>query len=171
MENISVSNDSTLTGTINDGRASLLSSRFLDVCGKVRNNDPSILPEVGKPFKIRLMDKREGIELADALLENTSIAYLQLETAVYTKSTAEAMAKYLRTSKHLHRIRWLEIEDDRLLKQHEDLLCFLKQRGDLLCCFLPAQESTSLKELHINFPSGGGPSSLAFEIMLTHTHS
>jgi Ran GTPase-activating protein (RanGAP) involved in mRNA processing and transport len=161
MGDISVSNDSTSTGTIDVGRA-LLSSAFLDVCSKVRNNDPSILPEVGEPFKIRHMAEREFLELADALLENTSITYLQLETAVYKKRTAEAMAKYLRTSKHLHRIRWLKSSDDRLLKLHEALLC----------CFLPAlQESTSLLELHITFPPGGGPSSLAFENMLTHTHS
>jgi hypothetical protein len=42
----------------------------------------------------------------------------------------------------------------------------------MFCCFLPAlQESTSLKELHINFPRGGGLSNLALENMLTHTQS
>jgi hypothetical protein len=104
---MSVSNDSALTGTIDDGR-SLLSSTFLDFCIKVRNNDPSILPDCGKPFKIRHTCEREGIELADALLENTIVTYLELETGKYTKSSAEAMAKFVRTSKHLKHIKWNE---------------------------------------------------------------
>jgi hypothetical protein len=75
QESMSVSNDSALTSTIDDGRA-LPSSTFLYFCIKVRNNDPSILPEFGKPFKIPYhMCEREGIELADALLENTSVTY------------------------------------------------------------------------------------------------
>jgi hypothetical protein len=72
-------NDSTSTG---DG-ASLISSQFLEFCAKVRNNDPSILPDLGKPFKIDRLSEREGIELFDALLESTNITYLQLETAKY----------------------------------------------------------------------------------------
>jgi hypothetical protein len=43
---------------------------------------------------------------------------------------------------------------------------------EMFCCFLPAiQESTSLKELHIDFPLIGGPSNLTLENMLTHTQS
>jgi Ran GTPase-activating protein (RanGAP) involved in mRNA processing and transport len=152
---MSVSNDSTGI-TIDDGRA-LLSLTFLDFCVKVRNNDPSILPEIGKPFKIRRMCEREGIEVADALLENNSVTYLELETANYTKSSAQAMAKYVRTSKRLQRIR---------------LNGETWHREEILCCFLLAiQESTSLKELHIKFRLTGGPSTLAFENMLTHTQS
>jgi hypothetical protein len=49
---MSVSNDSTLTGTIDDGRA-LLSSTFLEFCAKVRKDDPTVMPELSKPFKIR----------------------------------------------------------------------------------------------------------------------
>jgi hypothetical protein len=95
-------NDSTST---DDGVP--LSSTFLDFCAKVRNNDLSILPEHGKPFKIcHLLSEKEGTELADALLENNSVTYLQLETKKYTKSSAEAMAKYVRTSKRLQHIRW-----------------------------------------------------------------
>jgi hypothetical protein len=71
-ESMSVSNDSTLAGTIDDGRA-LLSSTFLEFCAKVRNNDPSILPELGNPFQIRNLSEREHTELADALLENNSV--------------------------------------------------------------------------------------------------
>jgi hypothetical protein len=42
----------------------------------------------------------------------------------------------------------------------------------MLCCFLPAfQESTSLRELHLELPYRGGPSNLAFEDMLTHTQT
>ena len=89
---MSVSNDCTLKGTIDEGRP-LLSSTFLDFCIKVRYNDPSILPECGKPFKIRHMGEREGIELADALLESTSVTYLELETGTYTKSVAKAMSE------------------------------------------------------------------------------
>jgi Ran GTPase-activating protein (RanGAP) involved in mRNA processing and transport len=151
---MSVSNDST--GTIDDGRA-LLSSTFLDFCAKVRNSDPSILPELGHPLIFRHMSEKEGIELADALLENTNVTYLELERATYTTSSAEAMANYVRTSKRLQRIHW----------NGE-----LWQREDMFCCFLTAiQESSSLKELHMVLPPRGGPSSLALENMLTRTQS
>jgi Leucine-rich repeat (LRR) protein len=160
---MSVSNDSTLTGTVDDGRA-LLSSTFLDFCSKVRNSDPSILPALGKPFKISRMCERKGIELADALLESTSVTYLKLETEKYTKSAAEAMAKYVRTSKRLQHIRYKgACGGDDLDVQH---------REEMFCCFLRAiQESTSLKELHMEFPSRGRLSNLALENMLTHTQS
>jgi hypothetical protein len=139
---------------------------FLEFCAQVRNNDPSILPEPGKPFKIRQrhLSEKEDIELADAVLENTSVTYLELKTQDYTKRSAEAMAKYVRTSKHVQHIRWpMNLStDDRALKQREDMFC----------CFLPAiQESTSLKELDIDLPLIGGSSNLALENMLTHTQS
>jgi hypothetical protein len=157
---MSVSNDSTLRGTIDDSRA-LLSSAFLEFCAKVRNDDPSILPQLGKPFKIRRLSEREGLELADALLENNSITYLELmKTDYYTKSSAQAMAKYVRTRNRLQRIHWC-----RYARTSEE-------RKKMFCCFLPAiQESTSLKELHMKLPAIGGPSSLAFENMLKHTQS
>jgi hypothetical protein len=50
------------------------------------------------------MCEREGIELSEVLLENNRVTYLELETRNYTKSSAKAMAKYLRTSKRLQRI-------------------------------------------------------------------
>jgi Ran GTPase-activating protein (RanGAP) involved in mRNA processing and transport len=160
---MSVSNNSALTGTVDDGRA-LLSSTFLDFCSKVRNNDPSILPECGKPFKIRHMREREGMELADALLENTNVTYLQLDTWKYTKSFAEAMAKFVRTSKHLQHISWRK--DSATLHQK------WRSHEDIFSCFLPAiQDSTSLKELNMELPSRGRPSNLALENMLTHTQS
>jgi Ran GTPase-activating protein (RanGAP) involved in mRNA processing and transport len=162
LENMSVSKDSTALSTIADGRASL-SSTFLDFCVKVRNNDPSILPELGngKPFNIRHLSEKEDIELADALLENTNVTYLEFETEKYTNSSAEAMAKYVRTSKRLQHIRW----NGAWYPQ-------FRHCEEILCCFLPAiQESTSLRELHINFPLIGGPSNLALENMLTHTQS
>jgi hypothetical protein len=147
------------------GDGSPLSSTFLEFCVKVRNNDPSILPEPGHPLIFRNFSEREHMEVADALLENNSVTYLELRTEKYTKRSAEAMAKYVRTSKHLQKIRWLLREimtSDRALKQHEEMLC----------CFLPAiQESTSLKELHMDLPLRGGPSNLALENMLTHTQS
>jgi hypothetical protein len=165
-----VSNDSTLTGTIDDSTA-VLSSIFLEFCVKVRNDDPSILPEPGKPFKILHMSEKEDMELADALLENNRVTYLELEAGRYTKISAEAMAKYVRTSKRLQRIRWNgELGgDDRVpLEQLEEMS--LQQREGMFCCFLPAiQESTSLKELDIDLPLIGGPSNLALENMLTHT--
>jgi Ran GTPase-activating protein (RanGAP) involved in mRNA processing and transport len=163
-ESMSVSNDSTGISTNVDGRA-LLSSTFLKFCAKVRINDPSIMPEAGKPFKIRRMPESEGIELADALLENTSVTYIQLEMEEFTKSSTEAMAKYMRASKHLQRIHW-DVESG------ADYRFGSRHREEILCCFLPAiQESTSLKELHINFPVTGGPSHLALENVLTHTQS
>jgi Ran GTPase-activating protein (RanGAP) involved in mRNA processing and transport len=135
---------------------STIDATFLELCTKVRNNDPTIMPEEGKPFKIvSLMSERESIKLSDALLENNRVAYLELVTRNYTH--AEAMAKYVRTSKHLQRIHWPK-----------------QQREDMLCLFLPAfQESTSLKELHMELPVRDGPSksNLAFESMLTQTQS
>jgi hypothetical protein len=143
-----------------------LSPTFLDFCVKVRNNDPSILPEPGQPFNIRRwrMDEKEDIELADALLENTNVTYLQFDTEKYTKISAEAMAKYLRTSKRLQRIHWngdQNCEEDRVLRQRHE---------EIRCCFLAAfQESTSLKELHIELPRIGESSNRALKSMLTHT--
>jgi hypothetical protein len=130
---MSVSNDPTSTGD----SVSPLSSVFLEFCTKLRNNDPSILPKPDIPLRIRHLSEREVMELADALLENTNIAYLQLDTEKYTKSSAEAMAKYMRTSKRLQRIHWIGNSDGRL--QHYE---------EIICCFQHAiQESASLKEL------------------------
>jgi hypothetical protein len=149
-------NDSASTG---DGVP--LSSNFLEFCVKVRNNDPSILPEGDEPFNIRDLSEREGLELADALLENNNVTYLELKTKKYTKSSAEAMAKYMRTSKHLQHILW-----DRELDAES------WHREEMFCCFLPAfQESKSLKELGIELPVAGRPSNQALENMLTHTQS
>jgi hypothetical protein len=105
------------------------------------------------------MTEKEATDLADALLENISVTYLELtKTDTLTKSSAEAMAKYVRTNKRLQRIRW-----NADMGAHSE---------EMLCSFLPAfQESTSLKELDIDFPRGDGPSNLAFESMLTHTQS
>ena len=100
---MSVSNDSTAFGTIDNERALLLSI-FTEFCTKLRNNDPSILPELSEPLRINCSSEKEHMELADALLENTNVTYLQLWTADYTEGSAEAMAKYMRTSKRLQRI-------------------------------------------------------------------
>jgi hypothetical protein len=93
---MSVWNDSA--GTIDDGRASL-SSTFLEFCVKVRNNDPSILPEPGMLINIRGLGEKEHMELTDALLENTSVTYINVYAEDYTTCSAEAMATYVRTSK------------------------------------------------------------------------
>jgi Leucine-rich repeat (LRR) protein len=149
-------NDSTSDGVSR-------SSAFLEFCDKVRNNDPYILPE-GWPLRIRnTVCEEEDIQLAAALQENANVTYLELHTAKYTKSSAEAMAKYVRTSKRLQRIEWN-------LSWMSDTLA-LERYEEMMCCFLPAfQESTSLKELRIDLPHGGA-SSLAFENMLAHTQS
>jgi hypothetical protein len=103
------------------------------------------------------MCEREGIELADALLENINVTDLGLWTTNCTKRSAEAMAKYVRTSKRLQHIRWKGAS---------------QQGDDMLCCLLPAiQESTSLKELHMELSSRGRPSNQALDDMLTHTQS
>jgi hypothetical protein len=48
----------------------------------------------------------------------------------------------------------------------------LRHCEEMFRCFLLAiQESTSLKELHMELPPRGGPSSLALKNMLTHTQS
>jgi hypothetical protein len=135
---------------------------FLDFLRKIRNNDPSILPEAGKPFKIPRMCESEGIELAGALLENTSVTYLQLETRNYEKKVAfaEAMAKYVRTSRHLQHIRWLGECTD------------FQSRQEIFTDFMPAMyDSTSLKELEIKFSLRGRPAKLAIEHMLTYSKS
>jgi Ran GTPase-activating protein (RanGAP) involved in mRNA processing and transport len=153
-------NDSTSTGDDDS-----LSPEFLEFCANVRNNDPSVLPEFGRPFRIVCRSgEKEDIELADALLENNNVKYLELHTTKYRNLSAEAMAEYVRTSKHLQRIDWLSfyMMNDPRLQHHEEMFC----------CFLPAlQESTSLKELRISFPREGGLSNLALENMLTHTQS
>jgi hypothetical protein len=152
-------NDSTSSG---DGVS--LSSVFLEICVKVRKNDPSILPEPGEPLRILHLTEKEDTELADALLENNNVTYLQLGTEMCTKSSAEAMAKYVRTRKHLQRICWNGDSGVpyRGLRHHEEILF----------CFLAGiQESTSLKVLNINLPPTGGPSTLALESMLAHTQS
>jgi Ran GTPase-activating protein (RanGAP) involved in mRNA processing and transport len=158
---MSVSSDSTRSNT-DDGV--LRSSKFLEFCAKVRNNDHNFIPEPGAPIMIGHLSEKELMELADALLENTTFTYLNLRYT-YTRSSAEAIAIYVRTSKHLQRIRWdrnVEI-DDRAWEQREDILF----------SFLHAiQESTSLKELYMELPlRDGGSSYLALENMLTHTHS
>jgi hypothetical protein len=141
---------------------------FLDFCVNVRNNNPSILPELGEPFRICRLSEKEDVELADALLENTNVTSLEMEMDHHTKCSAEAMAKYVRTSKHLQHIRckgdWRAVLDDREL--------VLRHREEMFSCFLSAiQESMSLKELHMVLPPRGGPSNLAFESMLTHTQT
>jgi hypothetical protein len=151
---------SVSAGTVDDGRATL-SPSYLEFCAKVRSNDPSILPEPGEPFRIRDLSEKEAMELADALLENNNVTYLELmKLENQTKGSVEAMAKYVRTSKRLQRIRWKGDKggDDNC---EEILRCFLRS----------FQESTSLKELHMDLPLIGGPSNLAFESMLTHTKS
>jgi Ran GTPase-activating protein (RanGAP) involved in mRNA processing and transport len=143
-------NDSWSTG---DGVP--LSPHFLDFCDKIRKDDRSVLPATGHPLRIRRLSEKEDIELADALLVNTNVTYLELETEKHTRDFAKAMAKHVRTNKRLQRISW-----------HGEKL----EREEILCCFLHAiQESTSLKELDINFPLIGGPSTLLLENMLAHT--
>jgi Ran GTPase-activating protein (RanGAP) involved in mRNA processing and transport len=149
-----------------------LTPDFLEFCAKVRKNDPSILPELGKPFKIRHLSEKHDIKLADALLENTNVTYLELGTANYTKSSAEAMAEYVRTSKRLQRIDWTlnwMRNDSNLQHYNSDKM---EHCEEMVCCFLPAfQESMSLKELHMELPIRCGESNQAFENMLTHTQS
>jgi hypothetical protein len=120
-------NHSTRTG---DGVP--LSSTILDFCAKVRNNYPSLLPGLGRPSRIGQpsnhslrISERDHMELADALLENTNITFIEMKTEKYTKVYAEAIAKYVRTSKHLQRIRWLENGDFVPQQQEEMIRCFL----------------------------------------------
>jgi hypothetical protein len=123
------------------------------------------MPDADRPFSIHSMCEREGTELSNVLLENTCATYLLLEMEKYTESSAEAMAKYVRASKHLQRIR-CNVD---LVADHHRLR---RQCPKILCCFLPAiQERSSLKELNINFPLIGRPSHLALKNILTHTQS
>jgi hypothetical protein len=117
---MSVSNNSTIQATTNTGDGISLSPSF---CAKVRSNDPSILPEPGEPFRIRDLSEREHMEVADALLENTCVTHLQLYTDHYTKRSAEAMAKYVRTNKNLKRIRWKGSMEGIVTQRTEEILC------------------------------------------------
>jgi Ran GTPase-activating protein (RanGAP) involved in mRNA processing and transport len=149
-------------GSTSTSNGAQLSFTFLEFCAKVRSNDLTILPEPGQPLRIADLGERESIALSQALLGNTSVTYLELDTATFTKSAAEAMAKYVRTSKSLRNIRWSSSNEG------------LKQYEEMLCCFLPAlQESTTLKELCMDFPRVVWPSNLAFTLtnMLMHTKS
>jgi hypothetical protein len=103
------------------------------------------------------------MELADALLENNSVRYLELKTERYNKSSAEAMAMFLRTSKRLQQVRW--VRDSEKSRWVRDSGGECQRREEMLCYFLPAfQESTSLKKLDMNFPlTIGEPSNLALE--------
>jgi hypothetical protein len=127
------------------------------------------MPEPGQPFEIIQLSDKEDMELADALLENNRVTYLKFEARNYTKSSTEAMAKYLRTSKRLKRIHMTK----RFIGEEDE---------EMVCCILLAfQESTSLKELQMELifrltskaigPSGSSKTNLAFEHMLTHTQS
>jgi hypothetical protein len=80
------------------------------------------------------------------------------------------MAEYVRTSKRLRRIDWNLnwMMNDSALRHCEEM----EHCEEMVCCFLPAfQESTSLKELHMELPIRCRKSSVAFESMLTHTQS
>jgi Ran GTPase-activating protein (RanGAP) involved in mRNA processing and transport len=161
---MSVSSDSvdSTIQSIYDATA-LRASTFLEFCAKVRTNDPSILPEPGQPFKISPLSDEEEIVVAGALLENTTVTYLKLETGRYMTRVAEAMAKYVRTSKHLQRIHW----DGEIWNGFRQ-----PQREEILSCFLSAfQESTSLKELRIDSLYQHVPFNLAFENMLAHSQN
>jgi hypothetical protein len=115
----------------------LASASFLKFCANVRNSDLSILSDPGEPFRIRnLLSEKQDIELAGALLESKSVTYLELETAMYTKSSAEAMAKYMNTSKRLRRIKglkvgWQMVECCGSMKKHSVVFClhFKKARN------------------------------------------
>jgi hypothetical protein len=118
---------------------SSIDATFIEFCAKVRSNDPTIMPELGRPFKIRHLSDEEDTELADALLENKRVTYLELETQRYSKSSTEAIAKYVRTSKRLKHIHW-----------PRNFRVSAAMQEEMFCCFLPAiQESTSLRELHM----------------------
>jgi Ran GTPase-activating protein (RanGAP) involved in mRNA processing and transport len=126
-----------------------------EFCNQVRNNDPSILPESGRPFRIqRRLNERGVTELARALLENRNVTDLHFGTAKYTERSAMAMAMFLHTSERLQRIVW---------------------HGAMLDSWiLPAfQESTSLKELDMELPPvlSRRLSNLALENLLTNTQS
>jgi hypothetical protein len=134
-----------------------LSSHFLEFCAKLRRDDRFILPAPGERSRTVILSEKENIELADALMENTNVTHLQLETENHTTITAEAMAKYVRTNKNLQRI---------------SLHGTIREAEEIICCFLRAiQESTSLKELDINFPLIGELSILVLENMLTSTRT
>jgi hypothetical protein len=55
----------------------------------VRTSDNSVLPEPCEPLKIHPLGEKEDTELADALLQNTNVTYLELDKAKYTKKVPQ----------------------------------------------------------------------------------
>jgi hypothetical protein len=86
--------DSTASGTIDDCNRAVLPSKFSRQSAKQRSFYSA---GTWQAVRIRHLSEKEDIELVDALRENTCAAYLGLKTEEYTKSSAEAMAKYVRT--------------------------------------------------------------------------
>jgi Ran GTPase-activating protein (RanGAP) involved in mRNA processing and transport len=169
IESMSHPNESTSTG-----EGAPLSLTFLEFCAKVRSNDPTILPSPGEPLRILNLSERESIELSEALLGNTSVTYIELDTAQFTKSTAEVMAKYVRSSKSLQHIRWPRNDESRGEQTYVAKKESAEKDEEMLSYFLPAiQESTALKELYMELPPVDWPSKLAFTLtsMLMHTQS
>jgi Ran GTPase-activating protein (RanGAP) involved in mRNA processing and transport len=78
------------------------SSVFSGFCADLREDDPTVLPSTGSPFKIRAgLTESQYIELSAALLESSAVKRLELDVYALTEGSAQAIGKYLRASKFL----------------------------------------------------------------------
>ena len=77
-------------------------SFFRGYCAELREDDPTVLPSTGSPFKIRAgLTETQYIELSAALLESSAVKRLELDVYALTEGSAQAIGKYLRASKRL----------------------------------------------------------------------
>jgi Ran GTPase-activating protein (RanGAP) involved in mRNA processing and transport len=78
------------------------SSVFSGFCAELREDDPTVLPSTGNPFKIRAgLTETQYIELSAALLESSAVKRLELDVYALTEGSAQAIGRYLRASKCL----------------------------------------------------------------------
>jgi hypothetical protein len=114
--------------------------------------------KTNQPLRIRPLGEKD-IELASALLKKYQCQVPRIEYGKVYEKLCRAMAKYVRTSKHLQRIRWREGTKD----------CDSEVRDKLLftVCFSRKYVAQGIR---LELPSVGGPSNLAFETCWPNTH-
>jgi Ran GTPase-activating protein (RanGAP) involved in mRNA processing and transport len=95
----SISDSSNARSDDDDGDDPPISSAVLELCNRLRANDPRVLSH--DSF---FNSPSTSIEVFQALKENTSVKRIRLWLRGYTKRSAEAAAKYLESSQTLQTI-------------------------------------------------------------------
>jgi hypothetical protein len=144
---------------------------FARVVAQLRTNDASLF--TGANLKNRNLVILSSVpdpvrvEVAEALTQNTVVRRIALQPHDYKKISADAMAKYLRQSKHL---LYVDLMGDSLTL-FELLIgaTFGFRRERALCTFIEAiGQSTSVQGLRL-MNLGLGSASASFENLLTQT--